>query len=382
MTGSHRHLKLPASENNLMTANKSDSSQENAKIKEVPHNLTKQLESLSREQFLALIPQLAAMLKTHGTQQWWMREDVFAGFEEHGIHVSQDSFYSAIPNRGERAFAEFDCESYSLDTLEVDMPAMLSLWHEIETYMQELSGTPVKAKSGYYWDNYMYPNMDAVVYYGLLRKYRPNRVLEVGAGFSTHISSRALAENGSGELHVIEPYPTPTLELLQKVITKQIVAPVQNVPLSVFEELRSGDFLYRRYEPRHQDGIRPQPHPLQSSARPAGRSVRALPRHLPSARVSESLARTELVLERAIPALGVPNVQQDVPHHHAEQPLPKHPHGRGCASAWQARRRCAIIFVDVASQESQLSLAKGPARRRRPPRWRSLRSSAGIYLLE
>ncbi len=112
------------------------------------------------------------------------------------------------------------------------MPAMLSLWHEIETYMQELSGTPVKAKSGYYWDNYMYPNMDAVVYYGLLRKYRPNRVLEVGAGFSTHISSRALAENGSGELHVIEPYPTSTLGFLQQVITKLFVALVHTVPLS------------------------------------------------------------------------------------------------------------------------------------------------------
>ena len=55
---------------------------------------------------------------------------------------------------------------------------------------------------------------------------------------------RALRANGTGELHIIEPYPTEKLDEIISFATKFHHNVVQDVDPSVFEELESGDILF------------------------------------------------------------------------------------------------------------------------------------------
>lgn len=99
-------------------------------------------------------------------------------------------------------------------------------------------------RHGYYHDNGMYPVIDAEVLYGLLREFRPRRIVEVGAGFSTLVVSDAVERNAAdGEAparSVFDPFPSPVLA--SAAVSVQALR-AQDIPASVFEELGTGDFL-------------------------------------------------------------------------------------------------------------------------------------------
>src|SRR6185437_9874668 len=54
--------------------------------------------------------------------------------------------------------------------------------------------------------------VDGEVLHGMVRYFRPSRILEVGSGTSTRISASAVVQNGTGELVAVEPYPSDTLK--------------------------------------------------------------------------------------------------------------------------------------------------------------------------
>jgi hypothetical protein len=91
-----------------------------------------------------------------------------------------------------------------------------------------------------------YPKFDARVLYYMLREIKPKRYLEVGSGLSTYYAGLAGAANGKDshplEMRCVEPYPyaalreLPNIEIIQK--------EAQDVPLSAFETLQSGDVLF------------------------------------------------------------------------------------------------------------------------------------------
>ena len=95
-------------------------------------------------------------------------------------------------------------------------------------------------------ENTMYDGLDAAVYQAMVRRFQPNRVIEVGSGFST---ARLLdtADRFLPELEVtcIDPYPDRLLALLeQKDKVEVIASPVQDVPQSIFTALEASDILF------------------------------------------------------------------------------------------------------------------------------------------
>lgn len=105
------------------------------------------------------------------------------------------------------------------------------------------------ASHRYYFANPYYGYTDAITLFGMMRSLNPNRIIEIGSGFSSALmlDTNELFFNGSINLTFIEPYPDRLNSLLrssdrQKV--KIFEQEVQKVDYSVFESLEAGDILF------------------------------------------------------------------------------------------------------------------------------------------
>ena len=112
----------------------------------------------------------------------------------------------------------------------------LALVGELTKYRNELIELEFDFNNGYF------SGFDAAVYYALIRHLQPQRIIEIGGGYSTQIAARALAANRKGKLICIEPYPErlsesdPNIELIQK--------RVEEMDVEFFLRLEANDILF------------------------------------------------------------------------------------------------------------------------------------------
>ncbi len=91
------------------------------------------------------------------------------------------------------------------------------------------------------WDQDWFPRLDAAMAYGLVRRHRPRRIVEVGSGHSTRFLVRAVADAGmSCQITAIDPAPRTDLARLPVELVGQAVPAVGAAPFLV---LQPGDFL-------------------------------------------------------------------------------------------------------------------------------------------
>src|SRR5208282_5845973 len=98
----------------------------------------------------------------------------------------------------------------------------------------------------YFYHNGQFGGLDALMYFGLLRKLHPQRLLEVGAGYSTMLAVET-RERYLGDrplIACIEPYPDP--KIVTPFVHKVgfVKEPVWNVPLTIVDELEAGDIFF------------------------------------------------------------------------------------------------------------------------------------------
>ena len=170
----------------------------------------------------------------------WAGPDVHRAMQEQGVHLSPANFYASIP-RVSDVTASFEYRAdqlarggpYALPGL-FDREHIAGFLADVAPYAEEfdppLDGDPAEP-SGFFWKNPAFSFLDAMTYYCVLRAKRPERVVEVGAGFSTLVADQALRANGRGGIVVVEPYPKPFLRALPTV-ERIIEAPVQQIPES------------------------------------------------------------------------------------------------------------------------------------------------------
>jgi hypothetical protein len=93
-------------------------------------------------------------------------------------------------------------------------------------------------------NNGWFPGTDAAIYQAMIRYYEPTRVIEVGSGWST----AALFDTGAAQhVTLIEPYPDRVHHVLSTEDLARcdlLETRLQDVPLSIFQELSSGDVLF------------------------------------------------------------------------------------------------------------------------------------------
>lgn len=91
-----------------------------------------------------------------------------------------------------------------------------------------------------------YGPIEAQCLHGFIRKVRPKRIIEVGSGVSTMCMLAAVELNVRDggppcQLTCIEPNPSPLLRSAQVTLLDR---PVEDVDLSLFDQLEAGDLLF------------------------------------------------------------------------------------------------------------------------------------------
>jgi len=170
-----------------------------------------------------------------------------------GFHVTPSDFESPIPDTTKLKdnLWSKNSELVGVDINEEKQLELLSLFevkfkNEYEQFSRGKADRPYE----YYLGNEAFKSVDAEILYCMIRHFKPKRIYEIGSGFSTYLSARAVLRNVSEDstcwckLIAIEPYPNEVIRAGFPGLTTVIAKEVQDVPLSEFEELEENDILF------------------------------------------------------------------------------------------------------------------------------------------
>jgi len=101
----------------------------------------------------------------------------------------------------------------------------------------------------FYLLNRDFGRVDAEILYCMIRRFQPRKIIEIGSGYSTLLTAQAVLENSARDkidcnFTAIEPYPREMLIQGLPGLSGFIKSPVQEAPLSVFQELKENDILF------------------------------------------------------------------------------------------------------------------------------------------
>lgn len=162
-------------------------------------------------------------------------------------------FYSPLPSTAEiRRIADrvWNNDPLSILGINLRIREQQRLFAKFIKYYAEMPFSEQK-KDGYryYFDNIHFCHADAIILYCMMREFRPNRVIEVGSGFSSCVmldTNQYFLET-STKFTFIEPYPERLLKHVTEEDSRQIRlfnAFVQDVEVEVFKELQANDILF------------------------------------------------------------------------------------------------------------------------------------------
>ncbi len=174
-------------------------------------------------------------------------------WESKGVHITADYCYSPIPHLADLSEDIWKKESamVGVDLNEAKQLELLRLFgsqfgKEFDGFRREKKD--IRQPYEYYLFNPFYGPVDAETLYGMIRHFKPRKMIEVGSGFSTYLSAQAIAENRrqgfpGTELIAIECNPNETLKKGVPGLTKLVQQRIEEVPLRDFEDLQENDIL-------------------------------------------------------------------------------------------------------------------------------------------
>lgn len=175
----------------------------------------------------------------------------FELWQRHGFHVTQVHYYQPIPDTRDLPISLWNRLS-DLPGVDIREEQQKELLAEIVSkFKDEYTAIPKGGPTPefrYYLGNTAFEAVDAEILFGLIRLLKPQRVYEIGSGFSTLLAADALRRNRvdghSCRFIAIEPYPSAELEAELPREVELWRVPVQQVSLDEFESLREDDILF------------------------------------------------------------------------------------------------------------------------------------------
>lgn len=171
---------------------------------------------------------------------------VFRALQRMGITVTPNHFYWPVPDLGDLETRQWGSDVAPVG-LELNLERQVELVREMAARYQAEWSFPDRPTTAteYHFNNGLFESVDAEMAYSFVRHFKPSRIIEVGGGFSTRILSAALRANRQssgvdGELITVEPFPSPGLGEITRLIPQRI----QDVDMDLFLSLRSGDILF------------------------------------------------------------------------------------------------------------------------------------------
>ena len=166
--------------------------------------------------------------------------------------VKPGHFYSPHPDLKEIRRQEASIFSYEKEVLDIDFRESEQL--QILQALASLQPTitfPKKKSSGfrYYFHNPAYSYADALVLHGMLRLIKPQRLIEVGCGYSSAMAldTNELCFQNSIKMTFIEPHPQLLHELAKPEDKERITiipSRLQDLSPEFFSQLEKGDVLF------------------------------------------------------------------------------------------------------------------------------------------
>lgn len=132
--------------------------------------------------------------------------------------------------------------------IELCIPDQLMLLRQLKSYTASIN-YPLEQPEDlttYFYGNDQYPVLDAEFLYTALCHFRPKSMIEVGSGFSSLITADVNRRVLGSKLDFscIEPFPRQFLIDGVDGITRLVQQKVEDVELSFFDRLDSGDILF------------------------------------------------------------------------------------------------------------------------------------------
>jgi predicted O-methyltransferase YrrM len=193
-----------------------------------------------------LITAVGERIHREGRDYWWFKAHINDAFEQCGLRIQPDHFYAPLPSLKRVENYDWNLRKFPLEKLNFNK----EYWIDILQYIGSGAAEDLASKSfkalgldQFPWDNQLYTGLDALVLYALVRKLKPRRVIEIGSGYSTHVTLAALKENACGSLTCIEPYPTDILKSVSDEISIE-VKEIQDVETDIFCSLTPNDIVF------------------------------------------------------------------------------------------------------------------------------------------
>ncbi|HMK45719.1 MAG TPA: class I SAM-dependent methyltransferase [Methanocella sp.] len=161
-------------------------------------------------------------------------------------------YYSPIPNLNEvienkeRIFSQAD----SIPGVHLNDRGQLRLFDRLSRHYHELPFTPEKTEQyRYYYNNGYYSYGDAILFFCMIRHLKPQRIIEIGSGFSSAISLDVNEQFFDSRIRCtfIEPYPDRLLSLIKDDDIANITLyknKLNEVDPKIFGALSKNDILF------------------------------------------------------------------------------------------------------------------------------------------
>ena len=165
-----------------------------------------------------------------------------------GYHIRKFHYYDPLPNFSDITQEQVLKRRIST-AIDWNLEAQINWLQKLSLYQSEID--QIKDKKDYdlrfNFLNDFYSKVDAAIYYSLIREIKPTKIIEIGCGYSTQIAALAITKNQqegkTGKIICIEPYPEPQL-VEAKLDVELLIERVENIDLTIFEQLSSGDILF------------------------------------------------------------------------------------------------------------------------------------------
>lgn len=163
-----------------------------------------------------------------------------------GVYPVLDHFYDPLLNPKNLRHALN--KERELPGLDLNVNMQLEMLDKFN-FNDEFAEFPLnfQGKLEYFYINYSFLPIDAQYLYNTIRHFKPKKLIEIGCGFSTLVSAKALEknrrENTNHKNHhiCIEPYRHGWLGNLPIQLIKK---PVESLEKSIFTQLEANDILF------------------------------------------------------------------------------------------------------------------------------------------
>jgi hypothetical protein len=164
--------------------------------------------------------------------------------------VPPGHFYSPIPSEDEIKNAKTTIPPNVISGIDLNTEKQFELVGKFQKYYNEMPFPETRdPKFRYYFKNDSYAYSDGFFLHSMIRHLEPNRIIEVGSGFSScmTIDTNQLFFDENIKLTFIEPYPEYFYSLIReddKNKTTILESKIQDVPLYLFKNLKENDILF------------------------------------------------------------------------------------------------------------------------------------------